>query len=150
MRIALLLALAGLPQLGWAEIYKWVDEKGVTHYTATPPPSGKAERLKTPAQAPAGSGSAPAAKSWQEKEIEFRQRRVEEEAQQQKEAASAARAAALRRACIAARVDLENLRMQRPIYRVDQRGERRFIEDKERAELIRKTEQAIQKDCPPH
>jgi len=29
----------------WSQIYKWVDENGVTNYTNQPPPNGKAQEL---------------------------------------------------------------------------------------------------------
>ncbi|MEW6766349.1 MAG: DUF4124 domain-containing protein [Pseudomonadota bacterium] len=41
-----LVALLILPSLGQAAIYKWVDSKGVTHYTETPPPAGKVEEIQ--------------------------------------------------------------------------------------------------------
>jgi hypothetical protein len=41
-RLALLLACAAAAPLAQAETYKWVDEKGVTNYSNTPPPAGKA------------------------------------------------------------------------------------------------------------
>jgi hypothetical protein len=34
---------AALPALAPAQMYKWVDEKGVTHYSESPPPSGKSQ-----------------------------------------------------------------------------------------------------------
>ncbi|MBI4204875.1 MAG: DUF4124 domain-containing protein [Betaproteobacteria bacterium] len=149
-RLLLLIGLASLPLAGWGQIYKWVDEKGVTHYTETPPPGGKGQVIRTQPRSPLPDAPNvnPAVKTWQEQEIEFRQRRVEAEETERKRQANASRDMALRRACAGARADLENLRMERPIVRIDERGERRYIEDKERAELIRRTEQIIQRDCP--
>ena len=59
-----------------ATLYKWIDEKGVTHYSETPPPGGKARELKVkPTPPDAGAeGSKPEAKSWQQQEKEFKQR----------------------------------------------------------------------------
>ena len=64
-----------------AVIYKWVDEKGVTHYSQTPPPNKKAQELQVrPAAPDAGmEGSNPKAKSWQQKEKEFRQHQEDRE-----------------------------------------------------------------------
>jgi len=47
--LAALLALA-LAQAGAAEVWKWVDAQGVTHYGAAPPddPAAKADRLDLP------------------------------------------------------------------------------------------------------
>jgi hypothetical protein len=149
-RLLLLIGLAGLSLMGWGQIYKWVDENGVTHYTATPPTGAKGRVIKTPPRTPAAdtANGTPAPKTWQEQEIEFRRRRVEAEEAGRKEKVNAEREMARRRSCAGVRADLEHLRMQRPIVRIDERGERRYIEDKERAELIRKTEQLLQKDCP--
>ena len=44
IRWALISALA-LPQFAHAQIYKWVDEKGVTSYGNKPPPNA-ARRMK--------------------------------------------------------------------------------------------------------
>ncbi|MGB9670441.1 MAG: DUF4124 domain-containing protein [Halothiobacillaceae bacterium] len=59
--IALPLLLAMLSTPCQAAIYKWVDEKGVTHYTEQPPASGKGQAIQprlttpaTPAVPPAG------------------------------------------------------------------------------------------------
>lgn len=41
-----------------AEIYKWVDEKGVTNYAAEPPSSVDANRVKVQTRLPSGSLSA--------------------------------------------------------------------------------------------
>ena len=72
-----------------AVIYKWVDEKGVTQYTQTPPPKKKAQEIQVrPATPDAGmEGSSPKAKSWQQDEIEFKQRREDRERAEAQEAA---------------------------------------------------------------
>ena len=63
-----LLAVATLA----APIYKWVDEKGVTHYSEKPPPKQKVQEIQVqPAPPAAGAESGKsAAKSWQEQELE--------------------------------------------------------------------------------
>lgn len=48
MGLALLLCAAG----AHAQMYKWVDAKGVAHYTDTPPPDKPAAELKGPAGGP--------------------------------------------------------------------------------------------------
>jgi hypothetical protein len=45
MRIVLVVALALVAVPASSEIYKWVDENGVTHYTQTPPQSQEAEKV---------------------------------------------------------------------------------------------------------
>ncbi len=134
------------------QVYKWVDEKGVTQYTTTPPPTGKGQTIiNTPAQS---STAKPAAKAqtWQEKEIEFRARRAADSEQQQKDEAN--RAVAQRKAgeqrenCIDARRDLAALQEPRPIYSLDERGERKYVDDKERPRMIEELKKIVARDCP--
>ena len=63
---------------GHAQIYKWVDANGRTHYSADKNEAGKArtEEVKTQAQPnpPRDPGSSP--EYWQEQERKFRQRQI--------------------------------------------------------------------------
>lgn len=64
---ALLLCLLALPC--HAAIYKWVDEKGVTHYSEQPPASGKGQEIQprvTPASPPSPTPSKPASNKLKE------------------------------------------------------------------------------------
>jgi hypothetical protein len=155
-RAVLFACLAAHCPVGHVQVYKWVDEQGATRYSEKPPPGTKAQALKTPAQRPDAAvatdpGSKPRTKTWQEQELEFRRRQIEaEEARQKQEAddAKARRKAALvREGCIGARRDLAALQEQRPVYDIDERGERRFLDDKERAATIRQAQQYISKNC---
>ena len=149
----LVACVAGLPLTCAGQVYKWVDEKGVTQYSEKPPPGTKAQEVKTPPKGGVEDKTKPKSeiKSWQQQELEFRQRQIEaEESRQKQEAedAKARRQAALRReACIEARRDLAALQEQRPVYEIDERGERRYLQDKERAETITKAQQFIEKYC---
>lgn len=60
LAIAVLLSI--IPVAGAAEVYKWIDEDGVTHYSQQPPPEG-AETVITPDSEPqsAAEGSPDAA-----------------------------------------------------------------------------------------
>lgn len=58
-----------------ATYYKWVDEKGVTHYSEQPPSNRKARKLEIqPALPSAGSESASPTRNMRQQEEEFRQR----------------------------------------------------------------------------
>ena len=72
-------------QAAHAEIYKWVDEKGRTHYSETKPDPGKTKAVDVKIARPSSSQPAPAqapeaaAKpSWQEQERQLKQRQAEE------------------------------------------------------------------------
>ncbi len=131
--IASLLALA-LPAS--AAMYKWVDEKGVTHYSESPPPEGtQAKKLDLPAV----SSDAPPVKSetpedWKGREIEFRRRMLQKEKTEASEKAATNNAAAARKGrCIEARRRLDLLAAGRPLYHVDEKGERVYMEESDRA-----------------
>lgn len=64
-RLLLACACAGLASLAQAQVYKWVDERGVTHYGQRPPagnqPARQMPSAPPPAPAPASASVAPAA-----------------------------------------------------------------------------------------
>ena len=126
------------------QIYKWVDDKGVTQYTTTPPPGGKAQTIKT---APANSAPGPAGKSWQEQEIEFRARQVERAEAQHKQERAQQDAARRRAECALAQRDLRNLKEQRPVYTLNEKGERQYLDDAQRADAERNHRSFVDREC---
>lgn len=145
IRIALLLLLAGLPLAAPAQtIYKWVDEKGVTHFSETPPPDGKATKVEVK---PPGTEK-PRADNWREREIESRQRRTEREVAERNEAEARKRAEAERlQQCRRAQDALDALNNSRRIYELDDKGERVYMEDKDRPAAIEKWSREQEKNC---
>lgn len=74
--LLLLILLIAAAAVGGA-MYKWVDEKGVTHYSDAPPPKQKSQRLEAqtaPVPAAPETATPPPTKSWQKKDEEFKQR----------------------------------------------------------------------------
>lgn len=147
--IAAVLAMAAFSSSSQAAVYKWVDERGVTHYSEKPPQGRKPAEIPIRAQpAPAGGeDSQRRAKTWQEQEAEFQQRRIEREERRINGQALERATGDRTRNCLAARHDLEILDKQRPVYRVDQRGERVYIGDKERAQFREKLRRIVERDC---
>jgi len=141
----LAIAAAALPL--HAAMYKWVDEKGVTHYSETPPPDGKAQKIEVK---PAQPVEAPRAKQedWQQREYQFRQRRLEKELADEKARKGEERDAASRKdRCLRAQRSLDVLRREVPIYETNERGERVYLEDKERASLIENWKRIAEASC---
>ena len=136
-----------------AGIYKWVDEKGVTHYSETPPPAQQSQQvpIETPAQ-PAPRGEVPGTRTWQQLEQEFQQRRIERELAEKEEAAQKAEAERLARArkaaCITAQQNLHVLLQGRAAYVLDEMGERVYIADKDRPAWIARMKVQIEIHCP--
>ena len=138
------------------EVYRWVDEKGVTHFSELPPPGQQAVKPRQPAaaqgQPEAAAASAdgagrPAGKTWQEKETEFRQRQIERDAAARKQEEQDAAAKRLQRDCLLARKSLENLQNANAVARYDDRGERVYLDDRQRAALIQQRRQEIDARC---
>jgi len=77
----LLLALL-LPINGMAEIYKWVDENGKTHFSERKDQAGRAQPLglKAPAESESARTDMSSAQYWQAQETQFRQRQVQRSA----------------------------------------------------------------------
>jgi Domain of unknown function (DUF4124) len=64
-------ALIFAPGTAHPVLYKWVDEKGHTHYGETPPPGVRAQEVAPPSSSPSGP------KTLEEQEREFQKRRLE-------------------------------------------------------------------------
>ena len=142
--IATLALELAAPAIG-QQIYKWVDDRGVTHYTTTPPPGGKAQPMKV--QPPPAAKPAAGAKSWQEQEAEFRARQVEREEAQRKQEQAERGAAQRRAACASAQRDLRIVQEQSRIFTLDEKGERQYMEDAQRAEIARKARAFLDQEC---
>ena len=128
-----------------AQVYKWVDEKGTTHYGERPPTGAKAQEVEqhlvNPGPAP-GKADQP---SWSEKDLEFRSRRIKTE---QVEAKRKQQEDAQRQACRQARDELGQMKMARRLYHLDEKGERIFQTDEERSASIARQEQLVSQRCP--
>lgn len=72
--LPLCMALVAFPS--YAQIYKWVDEQGRTHYSEQRDAAGKARPEEVNVKQQASSAQAPASPSWKEKEREFQSRQA--------------------------------------------------------------------------
>lgn len=139
---AMLLALALIALAAMAQpMYKWVDEKGVTHFSESPPPDGKATKVEVK---PTGTEKA-RVDNWKERELESRQRRtqkdsVEEETRRKEERTRAQH-------CSRAREGLDTVKNSRRVYSLDEKGERVYMEDKDRPAAIEKWSQDVERYC---
>ncbi len=145
MKPWLLLSWLLLPLAAGAQgLYKWVDEKGVVHYSDTPPAGKPGQKLNIAPPPPLDSQAPQRSRSWQEQLQDSNERRHQEE-KQQMEARQKAREAEQK--CLRARSALDSLQRDRPLYRVDQQGERVFMEDAERRRLTESWQQQADAHC---
>ena len=145
MWIALLAMGLFLP--AQAQVYNWVDEKGVTQYGQKPPADNKGQKMKVPdAPAPAAR-DASAAKdrlaTVREQDTEFRRRQI---ARQAAEAKGFQEAAARHQWCNEAKDDLERKRHAR-IYDLNAKGERIFKGDADRDAFLAGIEAEYKQHC---
>jgi len=167
----LILTLAAL-SLGGAELYKWVDENGVVHYSETPPQDRAAAAIELapapaqPAAADESSGQDLAQgpeTAWYEQWLAGQRERKKLEKQQaeEKSLSRAEEQTRLLEQCTTARRRLEILETACPVFFDGQgmlrvkcphetvwvhKGELRYLSDEERAAMLRHYRQQIE-DC---
>lgn len=153
--VALGLALCVALQAS-AQMYKWVDSDGKVQYSDKPPPSNvKTEKLPVPARAvgapaaKAGNAAAPKdaakaePKTAAEQERAFRKRQLDAAKAQEDEAKKQADARDRAENCKRAKAALANLALGGRQVRMDQKGERVFLDDEQIArETARAREEA--------
>ncbi len=144
IRIALL-TLVLLPVAAAAEMYKWVDEKGRTVYSEQPPPDGKASKIDI-RPSPPGTGSPPT--DWKQKEIDARQTRITKEQQDSTQKAVEQNAASARKHnCVESQRQLAIAQTPRPVFQVNDKGEKVYLDDKERQREIDGWAANVKKYC---
>lgn len=128
-----------------AQVYKWVDEKGTTHYGERPPQGTRGKAVEQHLANPGPTPGTAAQPGWKEQDLEFRKRRIQAE---QAEAKSMQLEESRRQACTQARNQLAQLNSARRIYRLDEKGEPAFQSDAERNASVARLEQQIAERCP--
>jgi hypothetical protein len=142
VRILLALAAAGLVAAPSAaqSLYKYTGPDGKVQYSDRPPPEGgKAEKITGRASSvsppsstvAAGSDAAKAGtpKSPAEQEQEFRKRRLEAQEKASKDSKLAEEKRARDSNCAALRTQLAGVRSGARVARLNEKGEREFLED---------------------
>jgi len=134
-----------------AEIYKWIDAEGNVHYGEHPPLEAQRQTVE-PARGPSDESINESRERWQA--ILSNQRRSDQLGQEDKakaeeeKAAQMEREAAKQRSCIRARENLNILTQERPVYQVDEKGERIFFDDAAREREIAEMKKIIEEYCP--
>lgn len=139
MRTLLLTAglLVGLSPMCMAgQIYKWVDDQGVTHFSAQPPQGAEAATvIKTTPSAgkPAAPSSSPVIGDQEAIDQEVKRQVADQEVQ-------------LKAFCEQARTNLAQLR-NNPRVREDVDGEMRRLTEEQRKERITEAQSQIDENC---
>lgn len=146
-----ILVLASTSQ---ADVYKWVDKDGKVQYSDQPPLTGDAKKLRRkskdaaePAPAAPASNAATPAKSIADQELEFRKRKGEKEEAEKKQKTDAEMAQKNKEYCSTLRGDLRLHSDGTRLVRYNDKGERIFMDEKERAVSKQNIEEKLAKDC---
>ena len=143
MRVLCILAAVLLATAAHAQIYKWVDDKGQTHYEERPPegkdPKDAKKMTAPPPSAPMKSGGT----DWKQKDIEFKQRQV---GRDQAYAAEEKKRVQREKACAEAREDLD-YNDKRGRFYTEENGEKRFRTDAEQAAVVEAARRKVKELC---
>jgi hypothetical protein len=143
-----------------AQLYKWVDANGKVQYSDKPPPSNiKTEKLREPgpaASAPATSDGKSGAKkdaakaspkTLAEQEQAFKKRQLDAAKAQQEEGQKQAEAQEKAENCKRARTALTSLQIGGRQMRINEKGERAFLDDQQIAQEMAKAQQEVTAAC---
>jgi hypothetical protein len=157
-RLALMLALMLVAALPAHAQWKWRDKSGQITASDLPPPHDIADkdilqrpdpavRRPLPVAAPAPSAASAPARRGADKELDARKRAAEQEQQAQAKAAEEKRAEQRADNCRRARSQLAALQTGQRIARINDKGEREILDDKGRADEMRRANDVITSDC---
>ncbi|MCY1281859.1 hypothetical protein D9M68_356250 [compost metagenome] len=135
---SLLLALSASVMA--SQVYKWVDDKGVTHFGAQPPQGQAATPISTTVAQP--KVAAPAVPTF-DNPGDAAQKAVDEKVKQEVASQEAER----KKYCEGMRTNLAQLRNNPRLRVTEDSGEVRRIDEDERQNRIREAEKAIQDNC---
>ena len=143
IRILVVAALFAAVSASAQTMYKWVDEKGVTHFSQDPPPDGNKGAQKIEVK-PIQSDRA-ASDNWRQREQESKQLRAKQGVEQarnreQEEAQRGQR-------CRAAQRRADAMKNYARVFRLDEKGERVYYDDKQRESELAEAQSDIAKYC---
>lgn len=127
----------------WAQMYKCVDERGVTHYSDQPRPGCKGGKVEIQASPPI-SGSVqppPAAEDLARQNADFRRRQIE------REQIETSDKTALEERCARLRHEHTVLASGIRLFKLNSQGEREYYEDPTRDARLLKLKEEL-RTCP--
>lgn len=150
IRSILVFVIALAATAAFAQTYKWRDPDGRIQYSDTPPPANArdVQQLRKPPPAPT-TGAAPAAKSYADRDADFRKRLAERQEAEAKQAQAAENERIRARNCEQARGQLAALDSGSRVVRFTEQGERIALDDKERELARLDALKAIEDWCKP-
>ncbi|HLB15384.1 MAG TPA: DUF4124 domain-containing protein [Burkholderiales bacterium] len=150
-------AVVAAPSLA-QQLYKYTGPDGKVQYSDRPPPEGqKAEKITgrsstvSPSTSAAAAGSdgakSGAPKSLAEQDQDFRKRRLEAQEKASKDSKLAEEKRARDASCAAARRQLSGLQSGARVARINEQGEREFLEDNGIQQETQRLQREIDTGC---
>lgn len=131
-----------MPLAGHAQMYKCVDERGVTSYSATPRPDCKGgKKVDIQASPPISGSVAPRSANVPQQDADFKRRQIE------REQAEARDKTALGERCARLRSEHSMLASGMRVFKTNERGERVYIEDATRDARLAALKEEL-RGCP--
>jgi len=140
--IAVLGLLAAAPV--HAQMYKCVDDRGVTHYTDKPGPECKSEKVDIRPAPPLSGKLEERKEDLAGQEREFRQRQIDQARQDKQDARDLE---AQKRRCAGMHAEYQRLTSGYRVARVNEKGERVFMEDADRDKRAAQLKSDIARNC---
>ncbi len=130
-----------------AAIYKWIDENGVTQYSATPPPDQTGTKVHIPPP-PSSAVMKEAVRKLEDHLSESRKRDALNDALARNQAnkTAAMERQSLQR-CRYAKENLYVLQMQAPVFHLNDSGERVYVNDQDRVSRIEALQEQVASYC---
>ncbi len=130
-----------------AEVYTWRDADGTVHY-GDKPGTDDARKLDIDSRPTDKAAVAERYSRRQAARTEFNEERAEQRTSAEQQAAEAAAEKAERQAqCEKARDRLGRFVNSRRLYRLDENGERRYLDDEEIGQARARAEEAVTRHC---
>ena len=129
-----------------AQVFKWVDEKGRTHYGEKPPEGVKSSEVARPT--PPSDPTKAAPDDWRKKAQDAKRDKTARE--QERETATQREAnqrGEQQRRCRDARVTLDRLENVQRLYKYNDKGERVYFTDAEREPEKARARREVQEHC---
>lgn len=147
-------AILGMAMPVQAQIYRWVDENGVTHFSDKPPKDQRAERIgTTPAPSPSNSGGTASRHAYDPEKLRENERRyleavaAERRARERRKAEQEQQEAFEAVYCKELHQQLLNYREGFAMVRRNERGEIEYLPDQEIKNRHQELEALWQKRC---
>ena len=142
-RASVVLAVWLAAALVHAQMFKCVDERGVTHYTDKPRPGCKGGEVDIRGQPPI-SGKVTPREDLSSEEREFRRRQIQRERGEERDKQQAA---ARERRCASMHAEVQRLQTARRVATVDAKGQRTFLDDAAREQRVQQLQAEIERQC---